>query len=105
VVVTVPLVQVVEVAGDEVVDVVAVRKRFVAAVGPVLVACGVSRARVAMRATIRVRPTYRQTMLVDMTAVHVVKVALVEIVGVPFVTDRLVSAARAVHVTAMVAVL
>lgn len=95
-IVAVAAARVVQVSGDEVVDVIAVRHRFVAAARTV----GVSR---VVRATCMGRSTRRRIRrvdvdraLVDVTIVAAVQVAVVEVVLMVAVCDRLVAAAGAV---------
>jgi hypothetical protein len=70
---------------DEVVDVIAMRHRFVAATGAVDVAYLMSGAR--RGASVRVFPGDRDHMLIDMISVHMLKVAIVEVIHVTFVHD------------------
>jgi hypothetical protein len=92
----VAVVRVVEVAGHEVIDVIAVGDRLVSAAGAVSVPLGVSTARVRGRARRRVRDVHANGAFVDVSVVGPVQVPVVRVVGVPFVLDRDVSAARAV---------
>ena len=96
VVVAVVAVGVVQVAIDQVIDVVAVRHRFVAAAGAVAVALGVLAAVVAGRAGRGVGAPDRQGVLLDRAAVLVVQVAVVQVVGVAVVLDGRVAAVRPV---------
>ena len=98
VVVAVALVVVVEVALDEVVDVVAVRYGRVSAGWAVHVALLVARAGVARRASRRVRGIHRDRAFVDVITVHVMKVPVMQVVDVPVVLHCAVAATRSVQV-------
>jgi hypothetical protein len=78
---------------DQKVDVVAMRDGLVPAAGAVLVA-----ALDVRRAAGRIRRADRDRMLVDVIAVHVMQVAVVQIVDMTLVADRRVPAARAMLV-------
>jgi hypothetical protein len=93
------------VAGDDIVDVVAVRKSIVTAVGPVLVPARVAATGVAGHAPIRIGCAYGDSMVVDVAAVHVVKVPAVKVIRVSFVADRHVPAAWSVHVVSVILML
>jgi hypothetical protein len=96
VVVAVAVVRVVEVALDQVVDVIAVRHAGMSAGGAVNVVGGVAGAAVVRRALRRVGRVDGDRVLVDMIAVDVVQVPVVEIVDVAGVLDREVAAVGAV---------
>jgi hypothetical protein len=98
VVVAVALVDVVEVVPDQVVDVVAVRHGRVAAVGTVNVTAVVVGARVIGRAAFRVGSVDGNGAFVDVIAVHLMQVPIVEIVDVTGVTNGGVPAAGTVNV-------
>jgi hypothetical protein len=95
VIVAVVAVRVVKVAVYEVVGVVAVGDRFVAAAGAMYVIRGVAAAGVSWCAGGRVRRGHAQSMLVHMIAVDVVQVAVVEVVGMAVVLNGRVAAGRA----------
>jgi hypothetical protein len=97
VIVTVPAVRVMQVPCHQVVGVVGVRDDLVPAVRAVSVRLVVRSAGVRGRAGCWVRPSYDQRALVDVVAVHVVQMAVVEIVGVVAVLDLFVSTARLVR--------
>jgi hypothetical protein len=97
VVVAVAIVGVMEVAGDEVVGVVAVGDRLVAAAGAVDVAGFVAGAGVGL-AALGVGGADFDGALVHVPIVGVVEVAVVEVVDVIAVADSGVAAARAVNV-------
>ena len=103
-VVAVPFVHVVEVPRDEIVDVITVRERFVSATRCVPMVGCVRAAMVSTCAVIRMRPIDGQIVLVHVAAVDVVKMPVMNVVRMSLVTDRLVSAARAVDVAAVVKV-
>ncbi len=96
-VVAVVAVWVVEVVVDQVVDVVAVRHRFVPASGPVLVA-GVVLGLVVSGAFGGIGVADHDRVLVDPAVVGVVQVSVVEIVHMPVVTDGGVAATWSVLV-------
>jgi hypothetical protein len=64
----------------------------------VLVSGGVPAAGVVRHASIGIWPAHRKSVVVDMAAVHVVKVPVVQEVRVSIVADGSVSAARAMNV-------
>ena len=72
----------VQVAIDEVADVIPMRDSFVPALRPMDVALLVASAFVIWRATHRIRRIYLDDMLVDVAVVHMVKMAIVEVVDV-----------------------
>lgn len=96
--VAVALVRVVQVARDEVVDVVAVGDWLVAAALAVDVAVAMSLAGVAGAAVRGVRGVDGEAVLVDVVTVDVVQVAVVQVVGVALVRDGGVAAAGPVGV-------
>ncbi len=102
VVVAVVAVRMVQVAVDEVIDVVAIRDGFVAAAGAVNVLLVVAAAGMLGRARGRVAGVDREGVVVDMVAVHVVQVAVVQVVGVALVLHGGVAAARAMLVAVVV---
>jgi hypothetical protein len=91
-------VRVVQVAIDEIVDVVAMRHGLVTAPGPVLVSRLMSRTLVLGRASVRVRSGDLDRVLVDVVGMHVMEMAVMEIIDVIAMLDRRVSAAGAVLV-------
>ena len=97
-IVAVPGVRVMQVPGDEIIDVVAMRDRFVTATRAVDMALGVARAAVRRRAGGRIGGADLEDALVDVPIVAVVEVAVVEIVDVVAMTDRAVAAIGAVDV-------
>jgi hypothetical protein len=96
VIVAVTAARVVQVAQHQVVDVVAVRHRVVAARRAVDVLGGVAGARVGRRAFVGIRRRHFDGSLVDVAVVIAVQVTVVQVVGVAFMRDRRVSTARAV---------
>ena len=90
--------RVVQVAIDEVVNVVAMRHGFVAATGTVDVSRFVAAAVVVRRAGIRVGGADGDAVFIDVVAVRVVQVAVVQVINVAFVLDGSVAAACAVLV-------
>ena len=97
-VVAVVAVRVVQVAIDEVIDVVAMRHRFVAAAGAMHVAGFVAVAVVVRGADVRVGGADGDAVFIDVVAVRVVQVAVVQVINVAFVFDGGVTAIRAVLV-------
>jgi hypothetical protein len=97
VIVAVIAVLVMQVTVDEVVRVVAVRHRFVTARRPVLVIRRVL-GRVPGCASRGILRVDRECVVVDVVAVHVMEVAVVQVVRVAFVLDGGVAAVRSVNV-------
>ncbi len=97
-VVAVPGVRVMQVPGDEVVDVIAMRYRFVTATRAVDMALGVTSAAVRRRAIVRIQRADLEDALVDVARVPVVEVTIVEVVDVVAMTDGDVAAVSAVDV-------
>jgi len=93
-IITVVLMRVMEAAVDEVVGVLAVRNRLVAALGSVHVLAAVMRAVAGVRELL----VNGKRMLVDVVTVGLVQVAVVNEVDVAIVDDRRVAAAGAVDV-------
>jgi hypothetical protein len=102
VIVAVAPVRVMQMAIDDVVGVIAVGDRVVAAVSAVLMSVVVLTAVVRRRARGRVRAADGEGVLVDVIAVDVMKMAVVKEVMMAIVLDRLVAAARAVGVGVLV---
>ena len=92
------VVRMVQVAGDQVIRVFAVRDGLVPAAGAVNVAGRVTVADVVRGTLRRVMGADGKGMLVDVVAVHVVKVAVVQKVDVPLVADGSVAATGPVNV-------
>jgi hypothetical protein len=101
VVVTVALMGVMQVAGDEVVDVVAVRDGLVSAALAVDMLRLVRRAVVAGPAVVGVVAVDLELVLVHVVAMDMVEVAVVDVVGVTGVNDGRVPAVGAVDVFVM----
>jgi hypothetical protein len=97
-IIAVPVVRVVQVPIDQVVDVVAVGDGFVAAVGAVDVAGVVGTALMIRRAGIGVRRCHVQDVFVDMIAVRMMQMPIVQIIGVSVVLDRRVATSGAMRV-------
>jgi hypothetical protein len=98
VVIAVVSVRVVEVAVDQVVDVVAVRNGRMAAVGPMHMAFLVPAAVMGGSAAIGVGGIDLENVLIDVTGVRMVQVAIVQIIHMSVMLDSHVAAARAVLV-------
>jgi hypothetical protein len=94
VVVAVVAVRVVKMAGYPIVHMLAVRYRFVATSGPVEMARLVPTAAVVRGAAVGVFARYLNHVLVDMAFVRMVKVTIMQIVGVAAVAYRRMSATR-----------
>jgi hypothetical protein len=90
-----------QVARDEIVDVVAVGDGLVPAPGCVNVSLRMTRAAVRRRAGGRVGGANVEHALIDVAVVCVMQVAVVQIVDVVSVFDRLVAAVGAVNVLVM----
>jgi len=97
-VVAVVTVRMVQMAIDEVIDVVAMRHRFVAAAVAVHVAGFVAVAVMVGGADVRVGGADGDGVFIDVVAVRVVQVAVVQVINVAFVLDGGVAAACAVLV-------
>lgn len=87
----------VKVSVHDVIDMVAVRNRLMAALSVVAMLLVMAFAGVSRRACGRVARTDRQRMLVHVVAVDVVHVPVMQIIRVSLMRDRLVSAAGAVR--------
>ena len=97
-IVAVIAVHVVQVTGDQVIDVVAVRDRRMAAAWTVDVTLRVARALMLRRAHARVRRVHGDRALVDVIAVRVMEMPVVNVVDVAGVANGLMAAGRAVNV-------
>jgi hypothetical protein len=91
-----------QVAIDQIVDVVAMRHRLVATARAMLVSLGVAAAIVVRGTAVRVDRTHGNDVLVKMIFVRVVKMAVVEIVHVALMPDRRMAAAGTVPVRVIV---
>ena len=91
-------VRVVQVAVDQVVDVVTVRDGFVAATGAMDVAGLVAAAFVLGRAAVGVGGRDRDHVLVDVVAMRMVQVAVVQVIDMTVMADGRVAAAGAMGV-------
>jgi len=80
VIITVIAVRMVQVAVDQIIDVVAVRDRFVAAPRAMDMAGFVPRARVSRRAPVGILRRHLYDMFIDVTRMHVMQVTIVQIV-------------------------
>ncbi len=98
-IVAVSSVHVVKMTRDEVVDMVTMRHRRMAAVGAVHVLSIVFAARVVGRASGRIGRIDRHRALVDVIAVDLVQVTIVEIVDMACVADGGMAAGGPMHVS------
>lgn len=96
-----PVVRVVQVAVHQVIDVVAVWHRFMAAAGAVHVLRTVTGAAVLRRAGGGVDGVDLQLMLLDACGPHVVQMAVVQVINVAIVADGRVAATRPVGVVVL----
>ena len=103
-IVAVPAVRMVQVAIHQVVHMVAVRHRGMAAARPVYVGRIVPRGAVRGRAAIRIRVRYLHAMFVDVVAVWMMHVAVVQEINVITMTDSDMAAAGPVNMIVMVVV-
>jgi hypothetical protein len=83
---------------DDVIEVISVRRSFVAALGSVSVLLLVTLAFVAGRAVVWIRTTNRNGVFIDVSAMNVMQMSVVEIIGMSVVAYRHVPAAGLVHV-------
>ena len=97
VVIAVTVVHVVQASIDDVVDMIAVRDRFMTAVRPMNVACAV----VYRCATVRIGVADLDHVFVVMITVRVVQVAVVDVIDMTVMLDGGVSAVRSVYVIRM----
>jgi hypothetical protein len=98
VIVAVSGVRVMEVSSDEIVDVIAVGDGVVAAARAVRVSLRVAGARVRRSAGVGIRCVDADGALVDVALVRPVKVSIMDVVGMPGVRDRGVTAPGSVLV-------
>lgn len=86
------VVRVMQTAVDQIVDVIAVRDRLVAAARPVRMTA----ANIVRRAAHGVRSVDRYRVLIDVIPVHVVQMAVMQVVDVALMMNRRVAASRTV---------
>jgi len=91
-------VRVMQVAIHEIIDVIPVRHRRVSATRSVNMAPGMSAAGMGWRAPVRVRGVDRDDVLVNVSAMRMVEVPIVQVIHVIAVSDPQVPASRAVLV-------
>jgi hypothetical protein len=91
-------VRMVEVALDQIVDVVSVRNRFVSTIGPVTMSFVVSPAIMFRRADIGIRRTDDERMFFHHAAFLVMQVAIVQVIDMPIMDDSGVAAVWTVFV-------
>jgi hypothetical protein len=90
-------VRMVQVTIDEIVDVIPVRHRLVAATRTMLVRCVVTGADMVRGACCRIGGRHLDHMLVDVITVHVMQMAVVKIVDVPVVLHSSMAAPRTMN--------
>jgi hypothetical protein len=95
-------VRMMQVAVDQIVDMIGMRHRLMATVGAVLVALGMAAAIVIRRAAVRIGRAHRDDVLVEMILVRMMKMAVVQIVHVPLMAHRGMAATNAVLVRMVV---
>lgn len=98
VVIAMPVVRVMEVPLDEVVDVIAVRHGIMAAAGTVDVVGRMSLAGVSGRTRRRIGGVHGDRALVDMVSMHRVEMTIMKVVDMVTMADRGVTAADTVDV-------
>lgn len=101
VVVAVIAVRMVQMTVDQVIDVVAVRHRFVAAAGPMHMTGAMAGTVMLRCAAVRVGGADGDHVLVDMVAMHVMQMAVMQEIDMAFVAHRGMTALRAVLVVVM----
>jgi hypothetical protein len=101
-IIAVPVVRMVQMSGNEVIVVVAVRDGFVPAIRPVNRALAVPPTDVWRRAGAWVLRAYVEPTFVDVTVVSMMEVAIVQVVDVTSMVDGRVAAVIAVDVVVMV---
>ena len=88
---------VMQMAADQIIDMIAVRNRLVTAIRAVPMLAVVFVAAVIRRAAIRIAITYADPMLFHPIAADVMQMPVVQIIGVAVVPHCRVSAIRAMH--------
>ncbi len=91
-----------QVAVDEVADVIAMRDRFVSAAGTMHMAGFVSGAFVGRRTADGIDVGYFDNVFVDVSVMHVMQVAIMQVIDVVAMTHRGVAAARTVGMVVIV---
>ena len=102
-VVAVAVVGVVKVAFDQVVDMVAVGNRRMAAVGAVFVAGIVASAMMSRSATIWIFSSYGQTVLFNLAAFLMVQMTIMQVIDMAFMDDAGVTTGRTVFMVVIFA--
>jgi hypothetical protein len=97
-IITVIAVRMVQMAGDEIVDMIAMRNRFVAAARAMNMSSIVSGAAMVGRASIRVFVAHLNPMFIHMIGVRMVKMAIVEIIHMVTMPNGKVTAAGPMRV-------
>jgi hypothetical protein len=90
-IVAVPCMDMMQAAIDQIIDMIAVRHRFMATARPMHMGTGLR-----LHAAIGIAGRNANQMLVNMLAVHMVQMAIMQIINMAIMLDRGVAAARAV---------
>jgi hypothetical protein len=98
VIIAVIAVRMVQMTGDEIIDMIAVWNGFVTAAGSMNVSSIMSGAAMVGRASIRILAAHVNRMFVHVVAVRMMKVAIVDIIQMVAVADGNVAAVRSMHV-------
>jgi hypothetical protein len=98
VIIAVGAVRMVQVSTDQVIDMIPVRHPLVSATGPVHMVLCVTTTLMLGSAVSRVRGADGQDMIVDVIAVDVMQMPIMQVVGVVAVPDHLMTAGRSVLV-------
>lgn len=84
--------RVMKVALDEIIDVVTMRHRFMAAAAPVLMSGRMPAAAMLRGAGVRMRIVHRDRVLIDVIVVHVMEMSVVQVVDMVAMADGGVAA-------------
>jgi hypothetical protein len=97
-IVAVCTVRMVEMSAYQIIDMISMGHLFMPAVRAVSMVAIVALALMVGRAAVRVRAAHRDGMLVNMTLMDMMQVPIMEVISMPFVGYRCVTAVRTVHV-------
>jgi hypothetical protein len=98
-IITMALMRMMEVAIDQIVDMLAMRYGFMAAVRPVSMSLRMACTLMFRRAAFRIGRTDFYNMLIDMAAVRVMQVPVMQVIDVPVVHDAGMAAFRAMRMS------